>query len=60
MPKVLHISMAFHGCIYIILYLYLIYVYIYMCVCVMGVYIYDIKKSKQDVAEHVAITLNPM
>ena len=58
MPKVVHISMAFHGCIYIILYLYLIYVYIY--VCVMGVYIYDIKKSKQDVAEHVAITLNPM
>ena len=34
MPKVVHISMAFHGCIYIILYLYLIYVYIYMCVCV--------------------------
>ena len=58
MPKVVHISMAFHGCIYIILYLYLLYVYIY--VCVMGVYIYDIKKSKQDVAEHVSITLNPM
>ena len=58
MPKVVHISMAFHGRIYIILYLYLLYVYIY--VCVMGVYIYDIKKSKQDVAEHVSITFNPM
>ena len=58
MPKVVHISMALHGCIYIILYLYLLYVYIY--VCVMGVYIYDIKKSKQDVAEHVSITFNPM
>ena len=57
MPKVVHISMALHGCIYI----KLIYIlYIYMCVCVMGVYIYDIKKSKQDVAEHVSITFNPM
>ena len=54
MPKVVHISMAFHGCIYIYI------LYIYVCVCVMGVYIYDIKKSKQDVAEHVSITFNPM
>ena len=55
MPKVVHISMALHGCIYIKL-IYILYIY----VCVMGVYIYDIKKSKQDVAENVSITFNPM
>ena len=40
MPKVVHISMAFHGCIYIILYLYLLYVYIYICVCDGCVYLW--------------------
>jgi hypothetical protein len=46
--------------VFISFYIYILYMYIYIYVCVMGVYIYDIKKSKQDVAEHVAITLNPM
>ena len=44
--------------VFISFYIYIFYMYIY--VCVMGVYIYDIKKSKQDVAEHVSITFNPM
>ena len=46
--------------VFISFYIYIFYMYIYIYVCVMGVYIYDIKKSKQDVAEHVSITLNPM
>ena len=45
--------------VFISFYIYILY-YIYMYVCVIGVYIYDIKKSKQDVAEHVSITFDPL